>query len=88
MAKPIDMVVWFTKEGVPNPVRFRIINEDQGETVIRVGRVVTRDIEKCNGNIMYIFKCESCIGGHQKIFELKYELDTCKWILWKISSDS
>lgn len=84
VAKPIDMVVWFTKEGIPHPVRFRIINEDQGETVLKVGRVVTRDIEKTNGNTMYIFRCESCFGGTQRIFELKYELGTCKWILWKM----
>lgn len=84
IAKPVDMVCWTDKAGIVKPVRFRITDEDQGELVIKVDRLIATDLEKLNGNKMYVYKCQSCINGVQKIIELKYELDTCKWMLWKI----
>lgn len=84
VAKPIDVVCWVNKAGFINPVRFRITDEKLGERVIKIDKIVIRDTEKLNGNIMYLYKCQSCVNGNQKVFELKYELDTCKWMLWKI----
>lgn len=84
VAKSIEMVSWTDKVGKINPVRFRITNDDASETVIKVDKVITKDIEKFNGNKMYLYKCQSYIDGAQKLFELKYEIETCKWVLWKI----
>lgn len=84
VAKPIDIVSWTDKTGEINPVRFRITNEDEGETVIKVDRVITHDLERLNGNKMYLYRCQSRINGVEKIFELRYEVSTCKWMLWKI----
>jgi hypothetical protein len=84
LAKSIEMVCWFEKTGMPHPVRFRVIAEDESETVIKVDKIVTVDKEKLAGNEMMLFKCQSTIAGIQRIFELKYELKTCKWILFKM----
>lgn len=84
VAKPIDIVSWTDKTGAINPVRFRITNEDEGETVIKVDRVITHGLERLNGNKMYLYRCQSRINGVEKIFELRYEVSTCKWMLWKI----
>lgn len=84
VAKPIDIVTWTNKQGVINPVRFRITNEDESVMVIKIDRIVEHDLEKLNGNKMYIYKCMSCIDGIDKRFEIKYEIETCKWMLWKI----
>jgi hypothetical protein len=46
LAKPVDMVCWFEKTGIPHPVRFKIVNEDESEAVIKVDRVITRDKER------------------------------------------
>ncbi len=83
VAKPIDMIAVFTKDGIPTPVRFKYC-EDDISTVIKVDRVILRETEKFAGNNMVIFRCQSTIGDMQKIYELKYELATCKWILFKI----
>jgi hypothetical protein len=40
--------------------------------------------EKYAGNIMYSFKCKSIINDIEKIYELKYEVASSKWILFKI----
>jgi len=84
VAKPVDMVAWFDKEGIPHPVRFRIINEDSSNKVIKVDRVITREVEKLAGNNMMVFNCFSEISGTGRSFQLKYELKTCKWVLFKI----
>lgn len=84
VARSIDMVAWFDKNGVPNPVRFRLDGEEDESVIIKVDKIITRDKEKLAGNHMLIFNCQGCINGAQKLFEIKYELSTCKWILYKI----
>ncbi|MBL4934479.1 hypothetical protein JK636_01755 [Clostridium sp. YIM B02515] len=84
LAKPVDMVCWFEKTGVPHPIRFKITSEDESEKVIKVDKVFAVDKERLVGNDMLVFKCQSVINNTQKIFELKYELRTCRWILFKM----
>lgn len=83
VAKPIEMIAWFTKEGLPHPIRFRIIDEDTLQ-IIKVDKIILRDKEKIAGNQFIIFNCQSNINGFEKIYQLKFETDTCKWILFKI----
>lgn len=84
IAKAIDMVAWFTDEGTPRPVRFRIKNDDDSITVIKVDRVLFKEKEKIAGNPMMVFRCQSIINKINKVYELKYEINTCRWILYKI----
>lgn len=84
LAIPVDMVCWFEKTGIPHPVRFKVVKEDESETVIKVDKVITVDKERLAGNDMLVFKCQSIINKTQRVFELKYEQRTCKWILFKI----
>ena len=84
VAKSVEMVAWFTQEGIPRPVRFRLVNEEGIYTIIKIDRIISKDKEKLAGNEMLIFKCESMIKDVQKIYEIKYELRTCKWILYKM----
>lgn len=84
VAKPIEVVSYTDLKGEIRPVRFRLINEDETFKVIRIDKIIVKDTEKLAGNIMYVYKCQSLVDGIQKIYEIKYELRTCKWILFKI----
>lgn len=84
LAMPIDMVCWFEKTGIPHPVRFKVTKDDESETVIKVDKVITLDKEKLAGNEMLVFKCQSVMQNRERLFELKYEIKTCKWILFKM----
>lgn len=84
VAKPIQMIAWYCEDETPNPVRFRIKNKDESYQTIKVDKIINRDIEKLAGNLRHVFTCSSIVNGVEKIFELKYELLTCKWILFKI----
>lgn len=81
--QPIDMIAWFTREGIPNPIRYKLTSDDTSNIVVKVDRVITRSEEKLAGNRMLIFRCQSEINGLLKLYELKYELSTCKWYLHK-----
>lgn len=84
MAKPIEMVAWFTADGCPNPVRFRISKDDQSLETIKIDKIIYRTMEKLAGNNMIVYRCQSQINGAVRIYEIKYELSTCKWILFKM----
>jgi hypothetical protein len=81
--KPIEMIAWFTKDGKPHPIRYKFENGGEAD-IIAIGKIVTMEEEKLAGNRMLVFKCESIIDGVERIFELKYELSTCKWFLYKM----
>ena len=84
IAKPIEVVAWFGNEGIINPVRFRIKDDEDGYKVIKIDKIIKRETEKLAGNLMDKFTCVAVVNGIEKIFEIKYEKFTSKWILFKI----
>jgi len=83
ISKPIEVVDWFDKIGTVHPVRFRVIQDEETTTVI-INKVIRQSKEKLAGNNMWVFTCQSLINGAEKLYELKYEIITCKWVLFKI----
>ena len=79
VSKPIDVIAYCNKHGDIEPIRLRV-----DDKVIKVERILSREIEKLCGNDMEKFTCTSTINKVEKIFEIKYELKTHKWILFKI----
>ena len=84
VAKPIEMVAWTDSKGNVNPVRFKITKEDETSSVVKIDKVISVDKEKLAGNNMLVFKCQSTVNGADKLYEIKYELSSCRWILFKI----
>lgn len=84
LMKPIEMIAWFTTKEKPIPLRYRIIDENNIYKVIKVDKVLFAEEEKLAGNRMILYRCQSTINNTQKIYELKYEISTYKWFLFKI----
>ena len=84
LALPIEMVSYTDNKGDIKPIRFRMQIADDPMQVIKIDKVIVKDTEKFAGNIMIVYKCQSLINDDIKLFEIKYELATCKWILYKI----
>lgn len=80
---PIEIIAWFTCEGIPRPLRFRI-NYNNVATVVNIDKIIFKTKEKKAGNKMLIFHCQSVVEGRLRDFELKYELATCRWFLYKM----
>ena len=76
---PIEMIAWFDIPGTPRPIRFR-----HAGNVVKVEMIHRISEGGLVGNPMKIYECQSELHGEMKRFELKYELSTCKWFLYKI----
>lgn len=84
LMKPVDMIAYFTKDGIPYPLRYKVDWEDCENTTIKVNKILWHEEENLAGNKMIVFSCQSTINGLEKRYELKYELESCKWFLFKI----
>jgi len=84
IAKPIEMVAHTNEKGEIRPYRFRVKFDDETEQVIKVDKVIFKQMEKLAGNPMILYKCQSLDGDEVRYFDLKYELNTCRWILFRI----
>lgn len=82
--KDIDVLCWFDQNGYPNPIRFRMEDEFGMHLVVKIEKVITREYERLAGNRMYVFTCQCVFQGLSKTIVIKYELDHCKWILFKL----
>ena len=78
------MIAWFTKDGYPIPLRYRLTDEDEENVVIKVDKILFKEEQKIAGNRMILYRCESIINNTLRVFELKYEISTCKWFLFKM----
>ncbi|WP_461206270.1 hypothetical protein [Clostridium sp. DL1XJH146] len=83
IAKPIDMVAWFDRDGLPHPVKFKI-EKEKSEDVKKIDRILNREKQKLAGNEVIVYTCQSIFNNDLKIYEIKYELNYCRWILFKI----
>lgn len=81
---PVNMIVSFDEEGKGRPIKFRFLDEATGYQVIRIDRVIKRDLDKFAGNQMIKYTCQSNIEGQERIFEIRQELETNRWFLYKI----
>lgn len=83
VAKKIEMIAYFKEDGAINPIKFRIEEENKCQ-VIKINKIMKRDMERFCGNKMYVFTCSTVLNSIEKIFEIKYDVEKCSWILYKI----
>ena len=83
LMKPVRMLAWSTRDGVMTPLRF-LWNDGKRTHNIRIQRIVQRYEDKFAGNRMLGYRCQEWIDGEEKVFELKFEVKTCIWYLYKI----
>jgi len=84
LALPIEMVSYTDNKGVIKPIRFRLQINDEPMQVIRIDKIIETCSEKLAGNIMIVYKCQSVIDAEERLYEVKYELSSCRWILFKM----
>ncbi len=82
--KPIKMIFYSEENGVITPLKFQMLNQEKEYFTVKVDNIMLRQEEKLAGNRMLIYRCQSEIDGMEKVYELKYEVSTCKWYLYKM----
>ena len=85
ISKPIKMVAVFQYgNGTPVPYKFKIRTDSEEEITIKIGKIFEHDRKKTVGKESIIYKCQSVINDIEKIYELKYIIYECRWVLYKI----
>lgn len=82
--KPVKMILLNDENGVLTPFRFQIRNAEKEYVTVKIENITEKSEEKLAGNRMLIYRCQSEINGILKLFELKYEISSCKWFLYKM----
>jgi len=77
------MIAHFPLEGLPRPMRFRIMGEEGEYVSIDIERVLTKAEERIGKDRWIIYKCECVVNGQKRLAEFKYEHATCRWLLNK-----
>lgn len=83
LALPIEVVSYTDYKGSIKPIKFRMQINDGPMKVINIDSIIWKNTEKFGGNIMIIYKCQSLIDNVLSQFQIKYDLNTCKWMLYK-----
>lgn len=81
--KPVDVIAIFKRKELPMPVRVRMKLDGQ-EIVVKVERIIKVQKQKNVGKGTIGYTCQSSINGADRVFEIRFLLDTIEWILYKI----
>lgn len=84
LAQSIEVISYTNDKGEIRPLRFRMQTDDESLRVIKIDKIIFKQKEKFAGNPMILFRCQSTNDNVEKLFEIKYELNTCKWMLYKM----
>ncbi len=81
--KPIQMIADFENDKLPRPIRFKVVFEDSG-VVVSVDRILVQHELKIAGNPYIAYTCQSVISDVERLYELRFEVRTCRWVLFKL----
>ena len=84
LALPIEMLSYTDNKGYINPIRFRLQLDKEPMQVIKIDKVIEKGVGNFAGNNTILYTCQSLIDDDTKLFEIRYEIETCKWILYEI----
>ncbi len=85
--KEIDVLAYNYKEkNYPVPIKIRMTKDTGDYIVVNIDRLISHHMEKKAGNLMDVYLCQSFnyIENGFISFEIKYDKQSGKWILYKI----
>jgi len=85
LAHPIDIIAVFKEAGRhPIPYRFKYTDTDGDICDVVIGKIISVDEKRMAGARTYNYLCQSEINGVERQYVLKYNIQECKWQLYKI----
>ncbi len=78
--KPIQMICVHDYDGALTPIKWQV----RGRDPVLIDRIQERRQEKLAGIPTLIYRCQSLIGEQERVYELKYEVPTHTWYIYKM----
>ena len=83
--KPIEVTAYLDSAGIIKPVKFKNVNDDGTTTLFNIQRSIRRDREKLGeGVYVYTFTCEVIVDEKTILCDLKYNVQTKAWVLFRM----
>mgnify|MGYP001562232070 CR=1 FL=1 len=82
--KPVEVNVTCNQKDIRRPLYLRIAHNDENLKIINVDKVLTKGNERIKNNNGISYRCNSLIEGSTFFYELKFELSSSKWKLWRM----
>lgn len=82
--QPIEVLAWGKMDGTLQPLRFRIVNKDGSVTEVSIDTILSQSEDRLAANHMITYVCKGEVAGKLRQFELKFEVNKCKWYLYRI----
>ena len=85
VSKPIKAIAVFEyDDGTPMPYKFKIMEDSEEEITVQVNKIFGHERKRIAGIESIIYKCQSVFGNIERIYELKYMVSECRWVLYNI----
>lgn len=78
--KEIAVKCWFTIAGIPMPLMFKVMEDDEVVTVDNL-KVIDTEREREFGSITWKFKVQAIVNNLLKEFKIEFDTKLCKWYL-------
>jgi len=82
--KSIEVITNFKKKSNIKPIHFRISLDDESFNYVSKDKILTVTKESSENNQGMLYNCQTLIDGELSFYNLKFELSSNKWKLWKM----
>lgn len=86
--QPVEMIAVCSPEGELCPARFRVKGEDGQLVTVRIRRIRDREEIPYYGVEMFRYVCSAVLGPRERLFELRYNVRSHRWVLWRFLDGS
>lgn len=83
---PVQLISSCSTLGDLTPLRFRYENEEHSLSTVNIDAVLSIKENQYNGIHEIIYTCQAALNGTVHLFELKYNVSSHKWLIFRILS--
>lgn len=80
---PIQLISSCSTLGDFTPLKFRFEDEEHHIVTVNISDILSTREHKINGIHELIYTCRAYINGASRLFELKYNVNTHKWLIFR-----
>ncbi len=82
--KPVEVIIKVDVEGNIQPIKMRYEDENGELQVVKFVNATEIAVPLYDKKTYKKFSCSCIVNGIKRTYELKYFIETCKWIIYKI----
>jgi hypothetical protein len=81
---PVQMLCYVSTQGEFTPIHFRFEDDEHHLLTVDVTKILTHKTTSFNGIKEIHYICKAPIGEKEVMFDLKYTVESHKWVIFKL----